>query len=319
MNIVSALGLSNQSGPTRLRWVATTVAFFLGTLVGSGAIWNMARVQVDKKQLQCTRAAQVAALYKEQGEVYHQIVMATEPLARLVEKFRATQATIPGAPPAQTSPYGLALEQASTDYDLLVDRFKAIEKHLAAIEGRPVRDIAVDGRGPAAPSQPHWTGRVLIDGQVVRPFNVLLRRNTVVVLPSCGVSLRLDLVHPDSTADITWIDNEGRKVQLLGWTRGYRFTGRTGPNFFYAIATGIKPEAQEVRTIVYQAPSKSDMATFEFEWSTTYAPRNAGTVVPESVKAWMPLSARELSIPLYLDSMLVGRTKQPIEETSAPQ
>ena len=126
----------------RLATLGTLVGFLVGTVFGSGSVWQWNNLQVETAQLQLEEAISLSELRSEISGLQFEIYEATMEFRRL----NFDKGNVPG------TDIGIAVEQLDKRLLLLFDDFEVKEARLAKLEDREPRSIELDFRGPGRPS-----------------------------------------------------------------------------------------------------------------------------------------------------------------------
>ena len=128
----------------------TIVTFLIGTLVGTGGLWEWKKVKVDAQSQEIERAVKTADLREKENDQYAKILELTNEYINAVSQHSKARKT----PLNDDILLGNRIVQLKSQLGVMKDNFKALENKLAQIEGRQPRDIPIDFIPPLSPTSP---------------------------------------------------------------------------------------------------------------------------------------------------------------------
>ena len=122
------------------QWVV--LSFVIGTLFGSGALWQWKDLQLKEKSQQLETVQGTAELRQKIDALYTRILEITDQFIKADNSYRQR-------PDPETNNQ---LVRLKSQLDIAKDDFLSLEKQLAAIEGRAPRNIPIDLVPPPPPT-----------------------------------------------------------------------------------------------------------------------------------------------------------------------
>jgi hypothetical protein len=135
--------MPNEKSTHRGKPAVGVVWFLLGTLFGSGAIWQWEQAKLATEKESLDSATTTTDLRIKENALYDQIVVLTGEYLK-----NKQQDETPGRLPDQHV-HNEMIEQ-DIKLRMLKDDFNSLETKLAAIENRPARNIPLDFEPPGA-------------------------------------------------------------------------------------------------------------------------------------------------------------------------
>jgi hypothetical protein len=128
----------------------TIFAFLIGTLVGTGGVWEWKKIELEAQSQEIERAVKTADLREKENDQYAKILDLTNEYINAVNEYSKPRN------PQLSSQIVLSnkIVQLKSQLDVMKDNFKALENNLAQIEGRQPRNIPIDFIPPPPPTDP---------------------------------------------------------------------------------------------------------------------------------------------------------------------
>lgn len=120
----------------------TIISFLIGSLLGSGAIWQWKQSQIAAKNQEMDKVMKTTALRKDINDLYYKITELSNQYITARDQYSRT----PG--PELNN----RIIQLKSQLDLLKEDFKVLEGKVAALEGRAPRAINIDFIPPSPPT-----------------------------------------------------------------------------------------------------------------------------------------------------------------------
>jgi hypothetical protein len=115
--------------------VWTIVAFLIGTLFGSGGVWEWKKLEIE-------RIVKTTDLREKENDQYAKILDLTNEYITATDQYSKV-------PNAQLNNKIL---QMKSHLEVMKDNFRTLENNLAQLEGREPRNIQIDFIPPAPPT-----------------------------------------------------------------------------------------------------------------------------------------------------------------------
>ena len=125
----------------RLSW-AIIISFLIGTLFGSGAIWQWQQLRLASKSYELEKILKTTELRNQISELYSKIIEITDEYIKTQDAYEKRR---------NSSGYKKILKLAS-HLGILKDDFKALEDKLAQLENRTPRAIEIGFLSPSPPN-----------------------------------------------------------------------------------------------------------------------------------------------------------------------
>ena len=116
--------------------------FVLGTLLGSGSIWQWKNSELDARKQQIEGVQKLTELRKQENDLYRDIIELSDEYITAADQYSK----------APTQALNRQIHQLSARLDVIKDDFRTLEGNLSRLEGRAPRTIPLDFVPPGAPS-----------------------------------------------------------------------------------------------------------------------------------------------------------------------
>jgi hypothetical protein len=132
---------NRHSGEPKLtKW--TIISFLLGTLLGSGSIWQWEHAKVEAQKQELDRVTAITELRQKEIDQYDKII-------NLSNEYVTATAQYSKNP---SSEIGIKILQLTSRLDVMKNAFIALEDNLAHLEGRQPRKINLNLMPPQPPT-----------------------------------------------------------------------------------------------------------------------------------------------------------------------
>ena len=132
---------NRHSGEPKLtKW--TIISFLLGTLLGSGSIWQWEHAKVEAQKQELDRVTAITELRQKEIDQYDKII-------NLSNEYVTATAQYSKNP---SSEIGIKILQLTSRLDVMKNAFIALEDNLAHLEGRQPRKINLNFIPPQPPT-----------------------------------------------------------------------------------------------------------------------------------------------------------------------
>jgi hypothetical protein len=118
------------------------VTFLIGTLVGTGGVWEWKKVEIEAQKQQVEKTVQTTELREKENEQYSKILDLTNVYIGTVDQYSK-------APSPQLNNKILQLK---AQLEVMKDNFTTLENNLGQLEGRQPRNIPINFIPPAPPT-----------------------------------------------------------------------------------------------------------------------------------------------------------------------
>jgi len=120
----------------------TIATFLIGTLVGTGGLWEWKKIELESQNQEIERAVKTTDLREKENDQYAKILDLTNEYINAVNDY----SKVP------TPQLHNKIAQLKSQLDVIKDNFTTLENKLAQLEGRQPRNIPIDFIPPAPPT-----------------------------------------------------------------------------------------------------------------------------------------------------------------------
>lgn len=120
----------------------TIVTFLIGTLVGTGGLWEWKKIELDAQSQELERAVKTTDLRDKENDQYAKILDLTNEYINAANDYSK----------APTPQLHNKIVQLKSQLDVIKDNFTTLEDKLAQLEGRKPRNIPIDFIPPDPPT-----------------------------------------------------------------------------------------------------------------------------------------------------------------------
>jgi len=120
----------------------TVITFLIGTLVGTGSLWEWKKVEIEAQSQEIDRVVKTTDLRQREIDQYAKIVDLTNEYINDVNQYSK----------APNSQFNNKILQLKSQLDVMKDNFTTLESKLAQLEGRQARNIPINFIPPAPPT-----------------------------------------------------------------------------------------------------------------------------------------------------------------------
>jgi hypothetical protein len=118
------------------------LSFLLGTLFGSGSIWQWAHAKVEAQKQELDRVTAITELRQKEIDQYDKIINLSNEWVTASTQYSKNPST----------EIAVKILQLTSRLDVMKNAFIALEDNLAHLEGRQPRKINLDLRPPQPPT-----------------------------------------------------------------------------------------------------------------------------------------------------------------------
>src|SRR5271166_1311186 len=122
--------------------VWTIVTFLIGTLVGTGGLWEWKKIELESQSQEIERAVKTTDLREKENDQYAKILDLTNVYINAVNDYSK----------APTPELHNKIAQLKSQLDVIKDNFTTLENKLAQLEGHQPRNIPIDFIPPPPPT-----------------------------------------------------------------------------------------------------------------------------------------------------------------------
>lgn len=118
------------------------IALLVGTLFGSGSIWQWQKNNLDRERFELEKITKSMEIRKRVDDLLADIIEISNEYIKVSNSYYRSKSPSDGN----------EMKRLITRLDVLKNDFKAIEKNLSLVEGRDPREIQIDFIPPAPPT-----------------------------------------------------------------------------------------------------------------------------------------------------------------------
>jgi len=118
------------------------IALLVGTIFGSGAIWQWQKNSLDQERFAFEKATKAIEIRKRMDDVYGNILQLSDEYIKASSSYYKTK----------NPDDAREMRRLIARLDVLKNDYTTIEKTLSSIEGRSLRQIQIDFIPPPAPT-----------------------------------------------------------------------------------------------------------------------------------------------------------------------
>lgn len=130
-----------QTGAGLKPAIIGAATFVLGTLFGSGSIWQWKSSELDARKQQIEGVQKLTELRKQENDLYRDIIGLSNEYITAADQYSR----------GPTQGLDRQIHQLRARLDVIKDDFRTLEHNLARLEGRAPRTIPLDFIPPSAP------------------------------------------------------------------------------------------------------------------------------------------------------------------------